>query len=117
LVSPLLSPFCALVYSSSFAWMIEHFLQLMSEIHTLLWQAAIKIHTLILPTDFKFVNLLMLSETVCFAFTIKKKLPTYYVAAAKVVVCNEEFRASTRRHKTWRRNSYAVENHNCGIKK
>jgi hypothetical protein len=42
------------------------------------------------------------------------KLPTY-VAAAKVVVCNEEFRASTRRHKTWRRNSYAVENHNCGI--
>jgi len=42
------------------------------------------------------------------------KLPTY-VAAAKVVVCNEEFRASTRRHKTWRRNAYPVGNHNCGI--
>jgi hypothetical protein len=43
------------------------------------------------------------------------KLPMY-VAAAKVVGCNEKSRASTRRHKIWLRNPYPVENHNCGIR-
>jgi hypothetical protein len=86
------SPFFTFAYSSSsFAWIIQRFLHLRSIVNNKLLvfaqpidKAAIMLAKFIsctyrettlfslYRTDYKFVNLLMLSEeTVCFAFTIK----------------------------------------------